>query len=373
MAEPRNLRQIREAPPPPPAPTQNVTEINNRDLNKIVNVNAKTEALNSKSKIVNNINNVEELFPIKLGKSDEEPQNNVEIAHKNETKQEKDSKEDEKKDDTVTKMKEKLREENARAIDIDASKFWSSEFHSKNNVFTLSPMPSIATIRTTENPYEGTRHPSFDDSAELTTPATKLFDQKFKETVESVEQKLDDVELDNEEQDSEEEDENNDEHLSVDDLLNKRPANSSLEFEKSKTIVINETIDKNSIQKDLKTKQTKKVIFENIYNETKRHDDKTSKGDGEVGNTVNVDDKNETASSTTALPIITTRKSSLLKELVVEKSTSQLLSNNIETESVDPVKGVSTTLPSASTISGTTPKIKGELDNIKVRQYTHNT
>ncbi|CAG9772961.1 unnamed protein product [Ceutorhynchus assimilis] len=250
-----NLREIREAPPPtpPPQPIQNATEINNRDLNKIVKVNPKTEALDSKT-----VYNFED-FPIKL-------------AEKNETK-----------------------EGGVHQID----KFWSTDFHNKNYVFTFSP---------------SSRHPSFDNNADLTTPTTKLFDQKFKENVESVEQKLDEVELENDEQDIEEDD------LNVDDLINNK--NSSLEFEKTKTIVNNETIEKNSIHKDLSIEQTKKVNFENLYNDTKIYD-------------------SNVITSTSTTMVTPTRKSSLMKETVSEN----VLSNNIETDFINPIKSTTMIIP----------------------------
>ncbi|XP_050303389.1 uncharacterized protein LOC126741104 [Anthonomus grandis grandis] len=296
-----------------PQSIQNVTEINNRDLNKIVRVDTKTETLDPKDKsLINHINTYDQ-FPIKLGQLDEETAYN----------------------------------ESSRAL--DSSKYWSSEFHSKHNALTLSPLLHVTT--TTEGAFEGTRHPSFESNAELTTPTSALFDDKFKETVESVDQKLDNVDLENEEEEDVEPE------LTIEDLLKNKPENATLDFEKTKAIVNNETIEKNFIHKDVNFEQTKRVNFENAFNETKVYDESEEGAKGEM-------------EVTTIVADVSTRKSAGSKESEEEGTTLHLLSNKIESELDRPAKGSSTTTTTTTMLPDTTVKNKGETESIPVSTTT---
>ncbi|XP_066252310.1 uncharacterized protein [Euwallacea similis] len=305
--EERALRQIREAPPPSTTPSQNVTEINNRDLNKIVKTNPKTETLEPKSKLTNNAN-IFEGFPLKL--SNYGDANDVHKSTSNGPKED------------AVKLDDKDRNKN-----YNASKFWSSEIRIKDDNFTITQVSNTVTASTVDKSSQINRHPSFDNNSDLTTPTTKLFDQKFKQTVESFHgnyQKLDENEFDDEPHEEEDEDEDHDEDL--EDLMKKLPERSSFEFEKTKTIVNNETVSKNSIHKDLNIEQKKIVKYKNVYNETMTY------GDG-----VKEDiDEGVTARITTAKsPIITTKKS--FKDVTTPHV---VLDNNIGSETIVSPKNV---------------------------------
>ncbi|XP_066147294.1 uncharacterized protein [Euwallacea fornicatus] len=305
--EERALRQIREAPPPSTTPSQNVTEINNRDLNKIVKTNPKTETLEPKSKLTNNAN-IFEGFPLKL--SNYGNGNDVHKSISNGPKED------------AVKLDDKERNKN-----YNASKFWSSEIHIKDDNFTITQVSNTVTGSTVDKSSQINRHPTFDNNSDLTTPTTKLFDQKFKQTVESFHgnyQKLDENEFDDEPHDEDDEDEDHDEDLEV--LMKKLPERSSFEFEKTKTIVNNETVSKNSIHKDLNIEQTKKVKYKNVYNETLTY------GDGVKGD---VDERVTPRITTVKLPIIPTRKS------VKEATTPHVVvDNNIGSETIVSPKNV---------------------------------
>ncbi|XP_060526689.1 receptor-type tyrosine-protein phosphatase gamma [Cylas formicarius] len=270
----KTLRPVREAPPTvPPQPSaspQNVTEINNRDLNKIVKDQPKTELTDPKN-AVNRLH-----IPLELHQKTQDST----TTHKN---------------DYVTRKKEtEKREGSGRSIDVDSAKFWSPEFHNKNNFFTLSSSTDGDKLDARHN------HPttySYDVHTELTTPTTTLFDQKYKETVESVDQHIDEFEP-----------EEDDESEFVEENRIKDRRNGTLEFTKTKTIVSNETADKNSVHKNVNVEESSNVSFESIFNDTKVYDEVS-----------------ESSTTLKVLPATTTTT-------ITEKNNSHLLNNKIETD-----------------------------------------
>ncbi|XP_076260650.1 uncharacterized protein LOC143196660 isoform X1 [Rhynchophorus ferrugineus] len=303
----------------PSTPVQNATEINNRDLNKIVTDDPKTDLLDSKIKPVNNVHNLE-TFPLKFGKPEEDDISNSEFRD-------------------VVKDKEKHLFKGSRSIDLDTSKFWSS----KNNVFTIPPLPDIDKFREPdEESFDNTHRSSFLSKFELTTPKSELFDKKFKETVESVDQTIEEGYRESKIQPEDE--------LESDEEVLGPLGNDTNEYLQTKSIVKNETVDKNSIHRDLDIEQTRKIDFENTFNDTSTYSEETTKGDTFEP----ISEK---------IPVISTvdftRKASFIKDSTTEKINNQILSNKIETETREPIKFITSTI-----IPSTTAKSKGEIENI---------
>ncbi|KAL1505354.1 hypothetical protein ABEB36_004941 [Hypothenemus hampei] len=260
----------------------NVTEINNRDLNKIIKSNPKTEISNLKQ----SNNNLEDFpqFPLKLAKYTQ--------SYNESLKQEK------KFNSTIT------------TTTTTTSKPW---------FFTTTPI----TI--------GTRHPSFEVDSELTTPESKLFDRKFKETRQSIHQQL-------------EERPEDESTLTEDDEV---PRKSSVEIEKTQLVVNNETVNGNAIHKDLKIEQTKKVNFIRVYNRSKVYGD--DEGGDNNGYSTTEDFDMET--STIILPI--TSKTTIITGSISKNISGQ--NNVMHAVKISEIKSFSST-PDLSTTTDITMK-----------------
>lgn len=277
-ADERQWRQIREAPPP------NTTEINNRDLNKILKVDPKTEFLETKPPKSTGL-------PLKLGK------NHYKL------------------------------ESTSVSSQNDSQTNWTQK---STTVFDLEG-------------FQGTRHPSFDSNSELTTPSTK-FDNKFHETVKSVKLKVDfDNEGGNNEEDDNDDDDGEEEEEDGDMAKN---GHGQMEFEKTKTIVDNETVSKNSIHKDLSIEQTMKINYKNVYNESEVYDQEIIEKNGTT-------ERIDRSSSSTTEPTVTstTTKPEILP----------IIDNNIASESMASLSNVSK--PIQTTTTEATPTVSLE-DNI---------
>ncbi|ERL85499.1 hypothetical protein D910_02918 [Dendroctonus ponderosae] len=268
-------------------------------------------------------------FPlIKLGSSNED---NYETTNVNERE----------KDESIAPFKlagDKPREDNSRAIEFNSSQLWASDFHDKIDV--LAPK-----LPARDNSFEVSDLPENVEKTPETTPSiAKVSEPTFKETIDSVDQELDNFEKD---EDDDDDTEAVDVNLSVEHLQKHPSEPSTVEYENDKGIVNNETVDTNIVHKNISIEHTRtlQVDLESSFTDTK--------GEGN-GDTIN---------ATTVLPLPTTRKSFHLKDVVIEKSNTPVLNNNIETEIGDSVKDTSTTTP-----SNTILKFKGEANERKVRK-----
>lgn len=315
-------------------PIQNATEINNRDLNKIATDNPKTDLLDSKLKPVNNVNNLD-IFPPIFGSIKPDDETSDVDDDEDDSKSKEDTKED--------LFKEKF----PKPVDIDSKKFWAR----KNVVYTAPPSSDVEKIHEDEDDaFEGIREHyniEFAKHTKLTTPKNEIFDQKFKETVESVDQGIEEGYRTNKDRQNEFLLDDTDEESS------KVNGTSSNEFIQTKSIIKNETIDKNSIHKDLDIEQIKRINYDSSFNDTVSYNEETTKGE-----TYEPSSTTEKISGTSPR-LITTRKPSLMKTQSTERINNQILSNKIETETRKPIKenGSSTALPES------TKKPKGELEN----------
>ncbi|ENN72573.1 hypothetical protein YQE_10674, partial [Dendroctonus ponderosae] len=273
-------------------------------------------------------------FPlIKLGSSNED---NYETTNVNERE----------KDESIAPFKlagDKPREDNSRAIEFNSSQLWASDFHDKIDV--LAPK-----LPARDNSFEVSDLPENVEKTPETTPSiAKVSEPTFKETIDSVDQELDNFEKD---EDDDDDTEAVDVNLSVEHLQKHPSEPSTVEYENDKGIVNNETVDTNIVHKNISIEHTRtlQVDLESSFTDTK--------GEGN-GDTIN---------ATTVLPLPTTRKSFHLKDVVIEKSNTPVLNNNIETEIGDSVKDTSTTTP-----SNTILKFKGEANEKKVRKVITTT
>ncbi|KAJ8965880.1 hypothetical protein NQ314_003860 [Rhamnusium bicolor] len=276
------------------------------------------------------------------------------------------------KENTIKKdTNEKKREENSRAIDIDIQKYVSPDFHSKNNVFTIPSSSDtekyIENISSDAEKYienifdhrSSTQKLTDFSNYELTTPKNDFFDNKFKEAVQSIDQKLEHIDI--------EENENDDtsKELQVEKLIEeyRTTPNSNLDFKELKNVIKNNTIDKNSAHNDMTVEQMKSVNFETSFNDTKVYDDE----DNDEGNNDKYV-KGDTEKLETTTPknnfILTTRKSVTLTKPPSNRNNSHILSNNIEIDIPKAVNFITTQLP-------TTKKAKGD-DEIQTSSATSN-
>lgn len=278
-ADERQWRQIREAPPP------NTTEINNRDLNKILKVDPKTEFLETKPPKPTSLSGL----PLKLGKN-----------------------------------------------------HYKLESTSSQNDSQTNWTQKSSTVLDLER-FQGTRHPSFDSNSELTTPSTK-FDNNFHETVKSVKLKVDfDNESGNNEEDSDDEDGEEEEEDDGDVAKN---GHGQMEFEKTKTIVDNETVSKNSIHKDLSIEQTMKINYKNVYNESEVYDQEIIEKNGTT-------ERIDRSSSSTTEPALTTT--------TTKPEILPIIDNNIASESMTSLSNVSKPILTTTTEATSTASVE---DNI---------
>lgn len=284
-ADERQWRQIREAPPP------NTTEINNRDLNKILKVDPKTEFLETKPpKSTSSLSGL----PLKLGK------NHYKLESTSASSQ----------NDSQTNWTQK----STTLLDLEG--------------------------------FQGTRHPSFDSNSELTTPSTK-FDNKFHETVKSVKLKVDfDNEGGNNEEDDNDDDDDGEEEEEDGDMAKNR--HGQMEFEKTKTIVDNETVSKNSIHKDLSIEQTMKINYKNVYNESEVYDQEIIEKNGTT-------ERIDRSSSSTIEPTVTIPTTTTKPEIL------PIIDNNIASESMASLSNVSKPIQTTTTEPTSTASLE---DNI---------
>ncbi|RZC33380.1 mucin-22 [Asbolus verrucosus] len=298
----------------------------------------------------------------------------------------------------ATNQPEIKREEIARSIDIE--KYVSKEFHNKNNVYTLPASPDTEKYidhdysfhSTTRQDHDHTKEFQFE--SELTTPKSLIFDHKYKEAVESVEQKLEHIDNSHE---LSSESESSKENLDLEKLYDETKNNdtrANLDFINYKNIISNDTTGKNSLHKDLVVEAGTNLDFHSSYNETTiidQDDDGNNTIDKKltkpekirtstISNTIPDQDRSE--SSTTKTLILTTRKSLVLTKPPTNRNSSHIsiLSNNIETETVKAInneqlhalittekeKGIKTTTAEVVKIitSTTTEKSKEFKDDI---------
>lgn len=246
-----------------------------------------------------------------------------------------------------SESKEVTREDNARSIDVDVDKFVSPEFHNINNVYTVPVSSDTEKYvdhefdRKTETSVVKDHLKDIVFNTDLTTPKTEFFDNKYKEAVESVNQKLE--HLDSPEySDTKEE-------INIEKLIEKsnNNANSTLNYTKIKNIVNNNVGNKTRTHNDLSVEEGTNIYFESSFNKTdviEEPNEKLNKIIHEpikninesVSNTVVKDSsKEETIDVTTEkVVILTTRKPVTLTKPPTNRNISHILSNKIETDTV---------------------------------------
>ncbi|CAH1154808.1 unnamed protein product [Phaedon cochleariae] len=235
------------------------------------------------------------------------------------------------KENFITQDSSSDREDKARAIDIQ--KFISPEF--QNNVYSY-PVSSD-----TEKYSEGSFHKSTTNTHtdyskfELTTPKTHLFDKKYEEARQKLEQEYEENAQDINSHDEDEEPQGYESHEALDDeephmdKISEDPvpeSNSTLDYKEQINISKDNVIEKNSNQNSFTIEQVKKVLFSSIFNDT---------------STFGYDSKEDTVSPK---PLIhPTEKSITLTKPTANKNNSHILSNKIESETIKAIGTEATT------------------------------
>lgn len=239
---------------------------------------------------------------------------------------------------------QKLYQPEPRSIDIE--KYVSQEFHNKNNVYQLPASSDTEKFIRTDYDYLSTsQHSEINYHTELTTPKSIIFDQKYKEAVDSVDQKLEHIDDSQESSQSAEHD--------IDDMIEKAKSNdtkSDLHYVSFKNIIKNDTVGKN----DLILEAGTNLQFESSYNKTTIIDEVDNKNNtipreepetSTISNTIPIrGDYEKPESSTAKNIIITTRKNIVLTKPPSTRNSSDIsiLSNNIETETFKAINPVTT-------------------------------
>ncbi|XP_008201096.1 mucin-3A isoform X2 [Tribolium castaneum] len=239
-------------------------------------------------------------------------------------------------------------EEIGRSIDIE--KYVSKEFHNKNNVYTLPTSPDTEKYIDPDYDFHATtlkhhEHEEFNYESELTTPKSSIFDHRYKEAVESVDQKLEHID------DSHEVSAETDSKESVDleklyEETKKNDTKADLNYINFKNVVANDTGSKNSLRKNVVLESGTNLNFQSSYNHTTidendsgnntipKEDKKTESTT--LSNVIAVKGELEKAESSTVKATLTTRKSLVLTKPPSSRNSSHIsiLSNKIETETV---------------------------------------
>lgn len=223
------------------------------------------------------------------------------------------------------------RKDKSRSIDVDINKYVSPDFHNKNNVYTLPISPETEKFINPSYDYLSSttvKQKTFDDFTltDLTTPKTDYFDNKFRETVDSLDQKLEHI-------DFSEPNESKEQDIDINKLIEKNENNKNvnLDYVQSRHIEKNENGNKNGLRKDSIAEQATKLNFESSYNDTKIIDEPPVKENDLIDVPI---ERNSSETSTIKNLILTTRKSVNLTKPTTSRNNSYILNNKIETESL---------------------------------------
>ncbi|XP_044258859.1 filamentous growth regulator 23 [Tribolium madens] len=263
--------------------------------------------------------------------------------------------------------------ESGRSIDIE--KYVSKEFHNKNNVYTLPTSPDTEKYIDPDYDFHATtqkhhEHEEFSYESELTTPKSSIFDHKYKEAVESVDQKLEHID-DSHEVSAESESKESVDLEKLYEETKKNDTKADLNYVNFKTVVANDTGSKNSLRKNVVLESGTNLNFQSSYNHTTIDENDSGnntipKEDKKIetttlSNVIAVKGELEKAESSTVKTTLTTRKSLVLTKPPSSRNSSHIsiLSNKIETETV-------------KAINPTTDKPKGDKENFS-ESYTQKT
>ncbi|KAL3280367.1 hypothetical protein HHI36_017856 [Cryptolaemus montrouzieri] len=245
---------------------------------------------------------------------------------------------------TQKSFSENSRTGSGRSVDIDIEKYISPDFY--NAVYTVPVSPNTKP-HTSDEEIHGSHSTeetgSFENIGHLTTPKTPYFDEKYKQTVDSVNQKLEDslgTDFDNGTHSS-----NN----SLDNLIEEVDKNLNLtkfEFRNFKNIELNKTQKPHGGHREVLQETRKILSVENQYNDTKTYDENVPSEDNNELHKDNIkyllstEDVNEVRKEDTKFSSTvrsnfepTTRKYSFTKP-PTENSDASIISNKIENENV---------------------------------------
>lgn len=278
------------------------------------------------------------------------------------------------------RSKEKFsREESSRSIDVDIEKFTSSDFHNKNNVYTLPVSPDIEKYVNTDYEMPSTTESTYmryasDFSVELTTPKNEYFDLKHRQIEEGVQQNLEEMQTYFRKKAKEE----NISKVDTESLLNKvNDTNVQLDYKSFTNINQNKSKEDSSNHEDRLIQKGTNLYFNETFNETKiideqnvipitgpdyqlnkekslivespsnikekelsAHSNLTDSSAEEVSVVNNVKDKaNDTVKSQKPIALTTDKPTSnLLTKPPTLNKTSSLISNKIEVEKIKPIE-----------------------------------